>query len=317
MRGLALADRILSGEPARDALRGRGGQAPRGGRRGGRAPRTRPRSRRRPSAAPRSPSPTRLAAPDLDEHVLADARPGGGLGVPEPAHALRQAPRPARQLLEAEGSGRPEARGARAGHREGAGRPAGSRRARCTATSRRSPTATRCASRCRAAGEACFTFPRQVAGERLCLSDFVHPGGRGRARTRRALHHDGGRGRARPRRGAEERGRVPALPRAAGAGRRDGRGRGRVAAPAAARAVGLPGSAGDDDERPLPGRATAASATASAIPACPELADQATLFRLLDGRKIGVELTEGFMMDPEASVSALVLHHPQARYFAV
>ena len=51
-------------------------------------------------------------------------------------------------------------------------------------------------------------------------------------------------------------------------------------------------------------------------PACPDLADQAMLFRLLDGRKIGVELTEGFMMDPEASVSALVFHHPQARYFA-
>ena len=51
-------------------------------------------------------------------------------------------------------------------------------------------------------------------------------------------------------------------------------------------------------------------------PACPDLGDQATLFRLLDGNKIGVELTEGFMMDPEASVSALVLHHPQARYFA-
>ncbi len=52
-------------------------------------------------------------------------------------------------------------------------------------------------------------------------------------------------------------------------------------------------------------------------PACPELSDQAQLFRLLDGRKIGVELTEGFMMDPEASVSAIVVHHPQARYFAV
>src|SRR4029079_7156031 len=51
-------------------------------------------------------------------------------------------------------------------------------------------------------------------------------------------------------------------------------------------------------------------------PAWPELADQATFFGLLDGRKIGVELTEGFMMDPEASVSALVIHHPQARYFA-
>jgi 5-methyltetrahydrofolate--homocysteine methyltransferase len=50
-------------------------------------------------------------------------------------------------------------------------------------------------------------------------------------------------------------------------------------------------------------------------PACPNLADQATLWRLLRPEQIGVTLTEGFMMDPEASVSALVLHHPQAKYF--
>jgi 5-methyltetrahydrofolate--homocysteine methyltransferase len=50
-------------------------------------------------------------------------------------------------------------------------------------------------------------------------------------------------------------------------------------------------------------------------PACPELADQATLWRLLRPEEIGVALTEGFMMDPEASVSALVFHHPAARYF--
>jgi 5-methyltetrahydrofolate--homocysteine methyltransferase len=50
-------------------------------------------------------------------------------------------------------------------------------------------------------------------------------------------------------------------------------------------------------------------------PACPELADQATLWRLLRPEEIGVALTEGFMMDPEASVSALVFHHPQAKYF--
>jgi len=50
-------------------------------------------------------------------------------------------------------------------------------------------------------------------------------------------------------------------------------------------------------------------------PACPELADQATLWRLLRPERIGVRLTEGFMMDPEASVSALVFHHPSARYF--
>ena len=51
-------------------------------------------------------------------------------------------------------------------------------------------------------------------------------------------------------------------------------------------------------------------------PACPRLEDQEPLFRLLDvTSNIGVELTEGFMMDPESSVSALVFHHPEAKYF--
>jgi 5-methyltetrahydrofolate--homocysteine methyltransferase len=50
-------------------------------------------------------------------------------------------------------------------------------------------------------------------------------------------------------------------------------------------------------------------------PACPDLEDQAKLFALLQPEDIGVELTEGFMMDPEASVSALVFHHPEADYF--
>lgn len=50
-------------------------------------------------------------------------------------------------------------------------------------------------------------------------------------------------------------------------------------------------------------------------PACPNLDDQAQLFRLLHPEDIGVQLTEGFMMDPEASVSAMVFAHPQARYF--
>ena len=53
-------------------------------------------------------------------------------------------------------------------------------------------------------------------------------------------------------------------------------------------------------------------------PACPRLEDQATLWQLLDPHKhIGVELTDGFMMEPEASVSALVFQHPQAAYFSV
>jgi 5-methyltetrahydrofolate--homocysteine methyltransferase len=53
-------------------------------------------------------------------------------------------------------------------------------------------------------------------------------------------------------------------------------------------------------------------------PACPRLEDQTKLFSLLQVTEtIAVQLTEGFMMEPEASVSALVFHHPQSRYFSI
>ncbi|MER3462147.1 MAG: methionine synthase, partial [Armatimonadota bacterium] len=50
-------------------------------------------------------------------------------------------------------------------------------------------------------------------------------------------------------------------------------------------------------------------------PACPNLEDQATLFRLLGPEEIGVELTEEFMLVPEQSTSAIICHHPDAKYF--
>ncbi|USG63755.1 methionine synthase [Brevibacillus ruminantium] len=50
-------------------------------------------------------------------------------------------------------------------------------------------------------------------------------------------------------------------------------------------------------------------------PACPSLEDQGQLFRLLKPEDIGIHLTEGFMMEPEASVTAMVFAHPEARYF--
>ena len=52
-------------------------------------------------------------------------------------------------------------------------------------------------------------------------------------------------------------------------------------------------------------------------PACPDLEQQQILFSLLKPEDIGMALTDGFMMDPEASVSALVFSHPEARYFNV
>jgi 5-methyltetrahydrofolate--homocysteine methyltransferase len=52
-------------------------------------------------------------------------------------------------------------------------------------------------------------------------------------------------------------------------------------------------------------------------PACPSLEDQAKLFELLDPSRIGVELTEEFQLEPEQSTSAIVVHHPEAKYFSV
>lgn len=52
-------------------------------------------------------------------------------------------------------------------------------------------------------------------------------------------------------------------------------------------------------------------------PACPELEDQKKLFELIHPEEIGIELTDGFMMEPEASVTAMVFAHPEARYFNV
>ncbi|MDR6121873.1 5-methyltetrahydrofolate--homocysteine methyltransferase [Bacillus sp. SLBN-46] len=52
-------------------------------------------------------------------------------------------------------------------------------------------------------------------------------------------------------------------------------------------------------------------------PACPDLEDQKKLFTLIRPEEIGIQLTEGCMMEPEASVSAMVFAHPEARYFNV
>jgi 5-methyltetrahydrofolate--homocysteine methyltransferase len=52
--------------------------------------------------------------------------------------------------------------------------------------------------------------------------------------------------------------------------------------------------------------------------ACPELDDHATVFKLLPVREaLGMQLTEAFQLVPEQSTAALVIHHPEAKYYAV
>ncbi|MBX3367405.1 MAG: methionine synthase [Phycisphaeraceae bacterium] len=52
-------------------------------------------------------------------------------------------------------------------------------------------------------------------------------------------------------------------------------------------------------------------------PACPDMSDQRKLFRLLDPERIGCVLTENEQIDPEQSTSAIIVHHPEAKYFNV
>ena len=52
-------------------------------------------------------------------------------------------------------------------------------------------------------------------------------------------------------------------------------------------------------------------------PSCPDLAQHALVDRLLDAEAIGVCITEGFQFDPEQTTAALVVAHPDARYFAL
>jgi len=52
-------------------------------------------------------------------------------------------------------------------------------------------------------------------------------------------------------------------------------------------------------------------------PACPDLADRAKVVRLLEPSRIGVELSEEMQLHPEQSTDAIVVHHPEAKYFSV
>ena len=52
-------------------------------------------------------------------------------------------------------------------------------------------------------------------------------------------------------------------------------------------------------------------------PACPYLEDQSKMFELIKPERIGISLSESFQLHPEQSTSAIIIHHPQAKYFNV
>jgi 5-methyltetrahydrofolate--homocysteine methyltransferase len=165
-----------------------------------------------------------------------------------------------------------------------------------------------------------FDLPRQGKGDNLCIADYVLPP---RADAEGALHYDhvgcfvttAGEGIADLANEYKERGEyvrshalsalaIESAEAAAEFLHADLRGR-----------WGFP----DPPETPMIERFQAryrGKRYSFGYPACPDLEMQDGLFGVLDANRIGVQLTDGHMMEPEASVSALVFHHPGATYFS-
>ena len=160
-----------------------------------------------------------------------------------------------------------------------------------------------------------FAFGRQPTQNGLCLSDYILPARRSRRDSHRAVRRHGGRGRScnarRTRRRPAEFFKAHALQALAIETAEGCRG---MAAPPHPGGLGLSRSA----EMTMQERFTSryrGKRYSFGYPACPNLDDQQGIWKLLRPEEIGVQLTEGMMMEPEASVSALVFHHPDCAYF--
>jgi 5-methyltetrahydrofolate--homocysteine methyltransferase len=315
MRGLALADRILSGEPERASLaeqaQARRASVAAAAEAEAVSPLSAP-AVRSSEVAVADP----LAAPDYDLHALAELEPAAIAEYvnPQMLYAKHLGLRGSfRKLKEAQDPRLAELEEVIAKIRR-----SGWIRARAIyrffdATSDGNTVRLSRAGR----EEAVLHFPRQVAGERLSLADFVRPASAGGAPDSVALlittAGEGIRARAEDLKVRGEYLLCHSLQALA-------------VETAEAAAEWLHGQIrarwGFPDDPSLSMTDLFQSRYrgkrySPGYPAWPELADQTTVFRLLPAGQIGVELTDGSMMDPEASVSALVLHHPQARYFAV
>jgi 5-methyltetrahydrofolate--homocysteine methyltransferase len=75
------------------------------------------------------------------------------------------------------------------------------------------------------------------------------------------------------------------------------------------------GAQDDDDLDAILRQGYRGSRYSFGYPACPDLADRAVLVDLLDPSRIGVTLSEELQLHPEQSTDALVVHHPEAKYF--
>ena len=162
-----------------------------------------------------------------------------------------------------------------------------------------------------------FKFPRQEGRRRLCISDFFRDQPSGQFDVlgiQLVTVGDRATEVAEKLRAANQYQDYLYLH---GFGVESRRGPGRVLAQADAAGVGILQRRRREDLGSCSSRDIVAAATASGIPRAPTSSNATKIVELLSADAIGVMLSENYMLVPEQSTDALVVHHPQAKYFDV
>jgi len=162
-----------------------------------------------------------------------------------------------------------------------------------------------------------FTFPRQDSGDFLCLSDYVEPLNDGVA-----VDHVGmmavtaGHEVSRRCKELYESGQYQDYLFLHGLGVETAEALAELFHQQMRREWGIGGDDAADVKKLFKGHYRG-KRYAFGYPACPNLNDQAGLFALIDPPRAGITLTEQFQLEPEQSTTAIVFHHPDAKYFVV
>ena len=162
-----------------------------------------------------------------------------------------------------------------------------------------------------------FAFPRQDHGDYLCLSDYVEP-----ARDGRAVDYVGfmavtmGREVTRVAHDWYTAGRYQDYLYLHGLGVESAEALAEFFHRRLRREWGIGGADAADVRKLFKGHYRGCRYSFG-YPACPNLEDQAQLFRLIDPTRVGVTLSDQFQLEPEQSTTAIVVHHPAAKYFTV
>ena len=162
-----------------------------------------------------------------------------------------------------------------------------------------------------------FTFPRQREGRHLCISDFLLPKSSGRMDVLAMSCVTIGAIASRETQKLFEGGEYTKYLYLHGLSVESAEALAELSHKLIRQELGI---AGDDSPhvRDLFHQKYRGSRYSFGYPACPNLEDQTKLFALLHpDENIGVHLTTGFLLDPEQSTSAIVVHHPAAKYFVV